>query len=95
MSHASVEQGAVALLKTPSHVSIPQINQNDTLAKGALLLEKFISTECVRWTKQKCELCRACLLHACMRASSLDSETWWQPLADSATAGWLVVLARP
>ncbi len=31
----------------PSHVSIPR-NQNGMMAKGALLLEKLISAECVR-----------------------------------------------
>ncbi len=51
---ASVELGVV-LLKTPSHVSIPG-NQNGTLAKVALLKEKFISAECVLWIRQKREL---------------------------------------
>ncbi len=45
--------------------------------------------------RQKRELWRARLLHACMRAHRLDSETWRQPLAGSATVDWLVVHARP
>ncbi len=39
--------GCCVLPKTPSHVSIPG-NQNGTMAKDALLPEKFISAECVR-----------------------------------------------
>ncbi len=34
----------VVPLKTPSHVSIPHV----TIAKVALLIEKFISAECLR-----------------------------------------------
>ncbi len=41
-------------------------NQNGTMVKDVLLLEKFISAECVRRIRQKCELCG---LAAC--ASSL------------------------
>ncbi len=43
----SVELGVVFYLKPPSHVSIPK-NQNGTMAKDALFMEKFISAECVR-----------------------------------------------
>ncbi len=51
-----VELGAAFYLKPPSHVSIPR-NQNGTMAKVALLMEKFISAECVRWIRQKRGLC--------------------------------------
>ncbi len=51
----SVELGVVFYLKSPSHVSIPK-NQNDTLAKDALFMEKFISAECVRNIARLCEL---------------------------------------
>ncbi len=43
-----VEQGVVFYLISPRHVSIPRKNQNGTMAKDALLMEKFISAECVR-----------------------------------------------
>ncbi len=45
LSH--VELGCYVLLKPPSHVLIPR-NQNGTMAKDALLMEKFISAVCVR-----------------------------------------------
>ncbi len=48
--------GCCVLLKPPNHVSIPR-NQNGTMAKDALLPEKFISAECVRWIRQNGELC--------------------------------------
>ncbi len=44
---SSVELRVVVLLKSPSHVSI-SINQNGKLVEDALLIEKFISAECVR-----------------------------------------------
>ncbi len=43
-----VEQGVVFYLISPSHVSIPRKNQNGTMAKDALLMEKFISAERAR-----------------------------------------------
>ncbi len=44
----SVELGVVPL-KTPSQPRLdPRKNQNGTMAKDALLPEKFISAECVR-----------------------------------------------
>ncbi len=39
--------GCAFYLKPPATSRSP-INQNDTMAKDALLLEKFISAECVR-----------------------------------------------
>ncbi len=38
--------------------------------------------------KTKLELCRAIILHTCMRARRLDCEPWRQPLAASVTADW-------
>ncbi len=47
------------------------------------------------------KLCRACILHACLRSCRLDIGAWRQPLAGCGTADWLldlrsgVVCVRP
>ncbi len=51
-----VEQGIVFYLIPPSHVSIQEKNQNGTMAKDALFMEKFVSAECVRWKTRLREL---------------------------------------
>ncbi len=51
-----VEQSVVFYLK-PTVTSRSPKNQNGTVAKDALLMEKFVSAECVRSIRRGRELC--------------------------------------
>ncbi len=59
-------------------------NQHGTMVKDALLMEKFISAECVHKITRLRELCglAAALARLVVTAHWLDSSTWPQPMAE-------------